>query len=165
MGKYDVDMKRLAVLLLPTALRQPRLTALAQVLMAPLSRLHREFTDYREAKDYRLTHNGQVCHLRAVLNDRFDPALRRITIEEPEQVSTALVLYLRQTGRFTRITHRGTERQVILRRRGYGGISGLDFWICVPSGLRDDDTYDEDALRALANQYKLASKRFGIKYN
>ena len=165
MGKYDVDMKRLAVLLLPTALRQPRLSALVQVLMAPLSRLHSEFTGYREMKTYRLTHNGQVCYLRAVLNDRYDSALRRITIEEPEQVPSTCMLYLRQTGRFTRITHRGAERQVTLRRRGYGGIGGLDFWICVPLELMTDDTYSENALRALANQYKLASKRFGIKYN
>lgn len=162
MGKYDIDMKRLAVLLLPTALRQPRMTALVQVLMAPLVRLGRELTTYREAKDYRLRHNGQTCHLRAVLNDRFDPVLRRIRITGGGQEDGTLRLYLRQTGRFTRIKPRGDEGQAHLYRRGFGGIGGLDFWVQLPTALQG--TVSEAELRAVANRYRLASKHFGITY-
>lgn len=163
MGKYDIDMKRLAVLLLPTALRQPRLTALAQVLVVPLSGLHRRLTDYHDAKDYRLRHNGQVCHLRAVLNDRFDSALRRIRITEEERTDTALRLYLRETGRFTRIKPRGDAGQVILYRRGFGGVGGLDFWVQLPTALQG--TVSEAELCAVVNLYRLASKRYGITYS
>lgn len=162
MGKYDIDMKRLAVLLLPTALRQPRLTALAQVFVAPLSGLHRRLTDYRDAKDYRLRHNGQVCHLRAVLNDRFDPVLRRIRIDEEETSDVTLRLYLRSESRFTRIKSRGDAGQVVLYRRGFGGTGGLDFWVQLPTALQG--TVSEAELRAVTNQYKLASKRYGITY-
>ena len=166
MGKYDIDMKRLAVLLLPTALRQPRLTALAQALVAPLSGLLRRLTDYREAKDYRLRHNGQVCHLRAVLNDRFDKVGRGISILDELDGENAILLHQRYQNREIVVFQRvdGVAQRVVYRR-DYGGIGSLDFWVSVPNAVRTRPGYSEDELCALTNLYKLASKRYGIIYN
>lgn len=161
-GKYDVDYRRLGLLLLPMTLRRPRLTALVQVLMAPLVRLGRELTDYRALKAYRLGHNGQTCRLRAVLNDRFDPVLRGIRITEAEGTVASLRIFLRETERFTRIRRRDGEGQVCIYRRGFGGIGGLDFWVELPSRLRG--VASEDEVRAVVNIYRLASKRFGLTY-
>ncbi len=162
MGKYNVDFKRLAVLLLPTPLRQPRLTALVQVLMSPLSRMGRELTAYRSSKAYRLGHNGQTCYLRAVLNDRFDPVLRRIRITEGVQEERTLLIYMRELERWRHIRRRNGNGQTILYRRGYGGIGNLDFWVEIPSALQS--VINEDEVYAVTNTYRLASKRFGITY-
>ncbi len=166
MGKYDIDMKRLAVLLLPASLRQPRLTALAQVLVVPLSALHRRLTDYREAKDYRLRHTGQVCHLRAVLNDRFDKVERGIRILDELDGVNAILLHQRLQNREIVVSKRvdGVAQRVVYRRN-YGGIGNLDFWVSVPDEVRTRPGYSEDELYALTNLYKLASKRYGIIYN
>ena len=172
MSKYDIDFKRLAMLLLPTALRRPRLSALAQVLMAPISRLGGELGDYRKEKDYRLRHNGQTCYLRAVINDRFDPVLRRIEIVEEDVDTLTPVVYPREDHTPLVIRYRNVTdsegnplEQTLFFRRGFGGTDRIDFWIRVPQAVRETSTYSELSLRALANQYRLTSKRFGIVYN
>ena len=82
MSKYEVNIKRFALLLLPTFWRKPLLATLAYAMVSPLGYLHTRFVLFRRDTVYRLTHNGQVCYLRAVLNDQFDPIERRITITE-----------------------------------------------------------------------------------
>lgn len=73
MSKYEVNIKRFALLLLPTFWRKPLLATLAYAMVSPLGYLHTRFVLFRRDTVYRLTHNGQVCYLRAVLNDQFDP--------------------------------------------------------------------------------------------
>ena len=82
MDKYDVNFKRLALLLLPTFWRRPLFAAMAYAAVSPLQYLHTRFILWKRGGDYRLEHNGQVCYLRALLNDKFDPIDRRITITE-----------------------------------------------------------------------------------
>ena len=60
------------------------------------------------------------------------------------------------------VPRRGSERFLILNRRGYGGVSGYDFWVNIPLALRDK--LDIAQIRAVADAYKLASKRFSINY-
>ena len=84
MSVYDIKIKRLALLLLPTALRKPLVAAFMQSAVQGCSVLHGEFMRWRDDKDYRLWHNGQVCHLRAVLNDTFDHTERRITVDDED---------------------------------------------------------------------------------
>ena len=87
MSKYEVNIKRLALLLLPTFWRRPILATLAYAMVSPLGYLHTRFVLFRRDTVYRLTHNGQVCYLRAVLNDTFDPIERRITVTEEAALS------------------------------------------------------------------------------
>lgn len=77
MDKYDVNFKRLALLLLPTFWRRPLFAAMAYAAVSPLQYLHTRFILWKRESDYRLEHNGQVCYLRALLNDKFDPIDRR----------------------------------------------------------------------------------------
>ena len=162
MSKYDVSFSRLTVLLLPMCMRRPRLTAVARALTAPVALLHTELLRFRSDMHYRMTHNGQTCHLRAVLNDRFDRTLRRIRITENEDTTTSgIMLHMRVTRLFVRIPRRGMERR-ILYRRGYNGSQGFGFWVEVPQELYG--TVRELELRAVVNKYKLASVRYGISY-
>lgn len=70
MDRYDMDYRRLAILLLPAAARKPRLMALLYHLTAPLRDIYSRFLDFRSDREYRLMHNGQVCLLEKVLNEK-----------------------------------------------------------------------------------------------
>ncbi len=160
---FNVNIKRLALLVLPTWLRRPLVGALIYAGVTPLGRLVQELRKYRSTTRYRLRHNGQVCKLRGVLNDEFDPALRRITIEDSQSSSTieADVIFQRDVGRWTILPQR-SKGSVITHRRGFSGTSGYDFWANVPSELNNEQTTIR--MKALINTYKLASMRFTINY-
>lgn len=160
---YDVNIKRLALLTLPTWLRRPLAGALIYAGVAPLGRLLQELRAYRSATSYRLSHNGQVCKLRGALNDEFDPEQRRIKIEDNDgaEILEVSAIHMREVGRWTMLPRRGAGAASI-HREGFSGTSGYDFWVTVPEEMRAAET--ETRLRAVVNMYKLASKRYAINY-
>ena len=112
-----------------------------------------------------------MCHLRAVLNDRFDKANRRIYIDEAGNDSTTPLIYPREDMLPLVVRNRDAEDyngdplpQTLFFIRGFGGTDSIDFWVCIPQELRTRADYSEDEVRAVTGQYKLASKRFGITY-
>ena len=141
MDKYDVNFKRLALLLLPTFWRRPLFAAMAYAAVSPLQYLHTRFILWKRESDYRLEHNGQVCYLRALLNDKFDPIDRRITITETVENVGFITLHKREED---------------------AEVSGYDFWVNIPLALYDK--LDITQVRAVVDAYKLASKRFSINY-
>ena len=159
---YDVNFKRLALLLLPTFRRRPLLAALAYAAVSPLQWLHTRFILWKRESDYRLEHNGQVCYLRGLLNDLFDPIDRRITVTEEVSNVGNIVLHRREVQRAVRLPARGSGRMVVLNRRGYGGVSGYDFWVNLPVALYGK--VDLAQVTGVVNTYKLASKRFSINF-
>lgn len=162
MSKYDVNIKRLGLLLLPTFWRKPILATFVYATVTPLSYIYTQFTLFRRESDYRLTHNGQVCYLRAVLNDQFDPIERRITITDKAINAGAMFLYKREIERPQLIPGRETGRARVINRRGSSGTDAFDFWVNLPSNLFY--SIDVARLRAIVSAYKLASKRFSINY-
>ena len=68
MRAFEIDFKKLAVLLTPTFLRRAVFTSLMRVLMQPLATLHFTFAARRTDSLFRLEHNGQVCRLKHALN-------------------------------------------------------------------------------------------------
>ena len=162
MGKYDVLFKRLALLLLPTFWRRPLFAALTYAAVSPLQYLHTRFMLWKRDTDYRIQHNGQVCYLRALLNDMFDPIDRRFTITKTAENVGFVTLHKREQSEAVLIPRRGSGRIVILNRRGFGGINGYDFWINIPIALYGE--VDIAQVKAVVNSYKLASKRFSINF-
>lgn len=110
MDKYDVNFKRLALLLLPTFWRRPLFAAMAYAAVSPLQYLHTRFILWKRESDYRLEHNGQVCYLRALLNDKFDPIDRRITITETVENVGFITLRKREEDDEVLVPRRGSER-------------------------------------------------------
>ena len=117
---------------------------------------------YYRSGDSEYTINGQVCRLRGLLNDLFDPVDRRITVTEEVSNVGDIVLHRREVQRAVRLPARGSGRMVVLNRRGYGGVSGYDFWVNIPVALLDE--IDTDRVRAVVDSYKLASKRYQINF-
>ena len=162
MSKYEVNFKRFALLMLPTFWRRPILATIAYAMVSPFSYLHTRFVLFSRESVYRLTHNGQVCYLRAVLNDQFDPIERRITVTEDAEGMGDLILYKRDEYKHHLLPARETGRATIINRRGFGGVNGFDFWVNIPMALYE--TVDVTRLKATVGTYKLASKRFSINY-
>lgn len=156
MGKYDVEYKKLAVLLLPMCLRKGTLTALLNVLTIPLQWLSERFAEYRRQKDIRLNHNGQVCYLRGLLNDLFDTEQRRIRIMDNEAANRGVTVEERGKNPKSFIWHMPTR----IYRRGWEATGGIGFVVGVPAELERRDK----ELRNIVNQYKLASTRYLVKY-
>ena len=68
---FRVDFDKWVLSLLPMILRQKIMFAICRASVAPIRSLYERFVAKREAHNYTLHHNGQVCYLRAALNDAF----------------------------------------------------------------------------------------------
>lgn len=157
---YEVNGGRLALLLLPTRWRRPLLGSLAQAAMSAPARLISELKTYRREKQYRMNHNGQVCRLRGVLNDEFDPTERGIEIRDEWWKPEGSKIWMRETGRSMMMPVRPGMRRI--ECRGYEGTGNTDFVVLLPEGLWNKT--DLDRLRAIVDRYRLASRRFRIEY-
>lgn len=69
---FRVDFDKWVLTLLPSFLRRSVMFALCRAAIAPIRTLYRRFGEARKAHLFALTHNGQVCYLRAALNEAFD---------------------------------------------------------------------------------------------
>jgi hypothetical protein len=78
---YKVDFDKLILLLLPTFLRKPKMFGFLKALVSPIASLHYRWSQMRDENLKTLSYNSQRCYMRGVLNDRYDPEQRRITIE------------------------------------------------------------------------------------
>ncbi|MCD8081863.1 MAG: hypothetical protein LUF04_16150 [Bacteroides sp.] len=163
MNKYEVDIKKLALLLLPTFMRKPLIAGITYASVSGLSNIYMRFARFREETNYRLEHNGQVCHLRAVLNDYFDPFERRITVTENAELYDNSSIYMREVNTNEAVRIQDTEDYALtVNRRGFTGIHGFDFWVNLPAAAYKE--IDVKRVEAIVNIYKLASKRYGISY-
>ncbi|MBR3648245.1 MAG: hypothetical protein IKN59_07660 [Paludibacteraceae bacterium] len=158
---YNINYSRLALALVPIRLRQPLMMNFIYVLLSQVRRLATVFDSFRTTVNYRLTHNSQVCYLRAVLNDRFDMSQRRIEIIDVEPQSSP-VLYQRPLSRFLMAPEAGSGNAIMLSKRAFSGNDAVNFAVIVPAVLRG--AFPEDQMRALVDTYKLASKRYTITY-
>ena len=86
--------------------------------------------------------------------------------DDGQQTATVKVgfitLHKREEDAEVLVPRRGSGRILLLNRRGYGGVSGYDFWVNIPLALYDK--LDITQVRAVVDAYKLASKRFSINY-
>lgn len=158
--KFKIDYNRLVVLLLPTFLRRPVLFGLLRAAVNPLLKLYERFCKAREEHNYRLTHNGQVCYLRACLNDHFKSNLGEFDIISAERVGEWLFA-VTENGERIPITISEdniseAENVPIVYNESLLNIEQNEFIVRVPADLYDTSL---EEIKALVNQYKLISKR------
>lgn len=154
MSLFDVDLRRLALQMLPMCLRKPLMGALVYAVTKPVDLELNDMLSYRKEVNEEMRRNGQTCNLRRVLNDLFDPQYRGISIIETER-KTGVTLNRRADGK------KLTTPQ-ILNNRGYGGSSDLDFAVRLPERLKG--VVDERQVNSVVRRYKLAGMRFGLEY-
>ncbi|SHG98140.1 hypothetical protein SAMN05443549_109106 [Flavobacterium fluvii] len=150
---YDIDYKKLAVLLLPTFLRKPVLTAYLQALLVPISQLHYTWLQKRLDDWYVLNHTGKVFSLRNVLNDKLDVASRRIYITDGNAFPRKYI--------YTRAEKKPVflGKLFIYQNSEYLN-TGVDFIVFVPQEVIDTKINE---LHSQIRKYKLASKRYQIR--
>ena len=175
---FEIDYKRLVLLLLPTFLRRPRIYAFLTAMTFGVEELHRQFSRQRDANLLRCRRNGQVCYLRALLNDELDPVQRRITLEDASQPGNWLMIFDESTSYQTLIrSEPGTDSNFIpisnpISNPGaavhilYDEAAILEntsfFTVTVPWNVQMEDSTNR--LRSLLNEYKLLSKTYIINY-
>lgn len=157
-NSYNINFKKLALLLLPTAFRKNILRELTKLLVSPVNFVHVHFMAYRRECDFRLTHNGQRCYLRGCLNEIYDPIKRRIQIGEAEDVEMKGI-YKRNDPE-KRIVLINNSYPFIIGMRGFTG-SEFDFTVRVPKDILDRSG-EKARIKATVQEYKLASKQFTI---
>lgn len=149
---FNLDIDKLILWLIPAALRKPVLYAWLKALCLPVIQLYDQFMIRRLASLYRISHNGQVFSMEAMLNDRFDLIARRIYITDG---FTKDRIYI-----YTRLENKPVSLGVIpLYNRSDYADTGVDFIVWIPNEILIS-TEDQFELRALLNFYKLAGKRY-----
>ena len=164
MSKYSLSIERL-LSLLPVSLRKANNVSLASCLLNPVSYLHMMFTLYREKKEYRLAHNGQVFSLTKVICDYCGNDGCYITdgtyIEEVFLPTNAEGELIHHQVSFP--TDGSVSPQVWVPSGGMSQIQQADFIVHLPSSLFGN--IDEAGLRSLIDEYKLAGKQYTIVYD
>lgn len=161
-----LNLKKLAVLTLPTFLRKPLLAGMAQAMVSPLETLQRAVESHRTETLDGLARNGQVCRLRGLLNDLFDPDSRGIWIADAAESGEGAqdgILWLRSEERPLHVPMRKDGR-LALGRRGLGGMTGTDFEVHLPYwlGMRRDYERLAAQVAAVTRAHRLAGKRFVV---
>lgn len=153
-----IDFYFLVQILLPAFLRKTITINLILVFISPIDKMKTDFYTFFNAKKYELNFNGQVIYLEHLLNDKFDSSLRRIYIDDLEQLPEYYLSNQEESNEINYLFNQseGETPTYIYNQEEYDLDN--DFTIYMPSGL----VFDEMYLKALVNQYKTASKRFNI---
>ncbi|SHK69919.1 hypothetical protein [Epilithonimonas mollis] len=152
---YNVDVRKLAVLLLPTFLRGAVMQAYLRAMVKPIDDIHYQFLQKRKENLYIMEHNGQKCYLRAALNDSFDNELRRIEIDDGNLYDAE---YIYTDAEIDSNPFLAKYLDLILYQDADLGDTAVDFYVRVPT----DIFYNEYEMKYLIDFYKLASKRYLI---
>lgn len=158
---YEVNISRLGRLLLPMLWRKPLMNGLIESLVAPLGENVEELHRFRSGINSKMNYTGQVCRLRAMLNDRFDESLRRLKVEDSQRVEE-IRLFRAWLKKPRQLKSRLSGVIMVLNTRRGVEMSGYDFWITVPNEMKG--MLDEKELIGAVGEYKLASKRVTINY-
>ena len=153
---YKIDYTRLADWLVPSILRRNVLLSLSYALINPVRKLYVDFMKFKTDSEYRLNHNSQVCYLEKVLNDRFDPDEKRITIVDGWRFNQVYIY--KETEGNHKALNLGTQ---YIRPSTDFADTGVDFIVKLPGDLtlKESELYE---MKTLLNAYKLAGKRYKI---
>lgn len=152
---YNLDVKKLAVQILPTFLRGNVIQAYVKALVKPIDDIHYQFLQKRKENLYIMAHNGQKCYLRAALNDKFDSEQRRIEIDDGNLYDAE---YIYTDAEIAANPFLADYLDLVLYQDGDLADTAVDFYVRVPA----DIFYNEYEMKYLIDFYKLASKRYKI---
>ena len=163
MGIFNTDIKKLAVLLTPTFLRQPLLTAIARILMQPITTIQQTFLTMRDNNLYNLNHNGQACRLKHALNQldglQYDNGFE---IEDINAIGNYIIIYnetewLVDTGRVWLANDEPGCRMAY--DENAISVETAAFIVCVPQQYQFNGSKPADPrIAATVEQYRLASR-------
>ncbi|WP_312357277.1 hypothetical protein [Sphingobacterium multivorum] len=154
---YDVDLKKLVVMLLPSFMRTEKLIAFIWCLIVGIRTVHFKLLALWYDTDKEMEVTPQVFSLRKLLNDYFDSVNRSIRIED-----TALSdrTYIFTEGENQPLYLDDDEQVFIYTDAELAAAKG--FVVIVPESL--NNTAETARLKAMLNKYKLAGTKYIIRY-
>jgi len=160
--KFVIDWLKQMIDLIPTPLRHSNYMIWLWVLLTPLRWLGNLLISIRDAIREEISRNGQEISLEKTLNDRFDPILRRIYIDD-DQVTDPQALWLIDEAQTNPdvwlISEIPPGVDLSLKTIDEHGQLGI-FIVYLPTAL----VFDLSAMRAILNKYKLAGLQYKIQY-
>ena len=163
MKLFPINLHKLGVALLPVLMRSASMVEFYRILLKGFEAKQDGFFNKRTKTLYNLTHNGQVCKLRAVLNDAFPTRDKTFLIEDVIGTSGEW-LYAKDEDEENRY-----EQLFIPDEPDYKIVYDeermtkfADFVVKIPSSLQSVDNMN--LIRALVNAYKLTSKKAIYEY-
>ena len=148
-----IDVLQLVEQNMPTALRKTYLIAFFKVLCLPMAAIYTQWYIFRREKAYILAHNGQVCRLRHLLNDKFDYTQRRITIGDGQRTDRDYV-YIEPENKPQYL------KTIYIELDSEFADTDIDFIIYLNGVLLSLN--ETNQLKNLTNYFKLAGKRYKI---
>ena len=158
---YDVNYAQYAMQLLTNNYRIDMVIAIIKALTAPLNEIHAQFDELRNSIDFNTY--SQVCLLQGLVNDHFDPMERRIKIRNAPLEKEGYLYWKENRNKPVKLCKEGSLDFVprIENRDFQIGTTNIDFEVVLPIGYVLSEE-EENRMRNLVNQYKLASKRYII---
>lgn len=155
---FDLDFRKFVQMLLPVRMRKYLLIQFIVSSILPIRQLHYRFMNNREDNLYRLTHNGQVCYLRSVLNDAFP--YRSADFDIGDNYVTSEWIYAKSEAAFPydQLILREDPDGVVLWDERYVLIETTPFMVKCPKEIYDDKD-SMNRVRHLVNEYKILSKQ------
>lgn len=150
---YNIDFLKLAKERLATFLRKPISLVFVEISGIEIGKIHYLWMQKRSRDWYKITHTGQVCSLRKVLNDALDPFQRRIYIADGNAFPRKYI-YTREENKPVFL-----GKMFIYQNSEYLN-TGADFIVFAPPEIVLAQTNE---MNALLKFYKLASKRYQIR--
>lgn len=149
---FEIDFKRLTALLLPMQLRRPLVFGLLRAGVECVEKVYVRFKAMRAGHLFRLTHNGQVCYLRGMLNETFGRGFRIGSLKK----EGAWLYAVTERGELIPLaTSEELEGVPVLYSEQLLNMAQNEFIVYVPSaywGRRAE-------IEAMVDKYKLMSKR------
>jgi len=157
---FNIDFQDIINKLLPAAFRNSNIKELLFAMIKPLKDLNTSFKSHKDVIDYDLQFNGQTMYLKHVLNDLFDPTLRRIYIEDTSIINNVYVA-TKAEGSVTLYlaTKAETTAPVVYLETLSEQVNQIHFKVRVPIAL----TFSSIKMRTLVDKYKLAGKNYTIQ--
>lgn len=152
---YNINWYRLVKMLVLPAVNKPTLLAFINSALAPIRTNYDAFLSFKQDAEYRVQHNGQVCYLQKMLNDKFDNSLRRIRVQNVKP-KERLYFYYEEDNSPVFFYNEVDYPVFFYNTQDY--YNAFDFEVLVPEALASQINLMEIEI----NYYKIYSKNYQI---
>lgn len=162
MQVYNVDFKKLALLLMPTALRKPILFALLKSACKSLGSLQGQLFSFQSKCNVRIVHTPQVCYLKGILNDTFCKGVSaQFEIVDTQTLSGEWLITYEEGETYSDIIPvADNEEPLIVYAEDAINEVVEDFAVLYPQNVGIQPANDNHKqMVAIVDQYRLASKK------
>lgn len=154
---WQIDFRKFGIMMLPSFLRKERAVALLSALTLPIARLSERRLSARQSDLYALSHTGQVCSLRAVLNDAFGYIRTNgFEIRDVQSAGSYIIVYQESESNLYRHVILSDENTPMLYAEKQITVMA-HFAVMVPPAVWADECL-MSRVRAIVERYRLVSR-------